>query len=171
MLTLIFLMLFALAACGDTSVQPSESDMPEILKQAQASAAPTPEASDAPAVQTDLSSDDADIDLTQLSSTVVYSEVFNMVNTPENYEGETVKMQGSFAVYEDEASGKVYYACIIQDATACCAQGIEFVPDESLRYPDDFPALGTEITVIGTFGTYYEGDQMYVTLFDAEMSV
>ena len=35
-----------------------------------------------------------DVDLTALSSTMVYSEVFNMLNTPENYVGKTIKMTG-----------------------------------------------------------------------------
>ena len=157
-LLLAALMLFSLAACSANTTETEVSAAPAA---ADSSAA-------APA---DLSSADAEVDLTTLSSTVVYSEVFNMVNTPDDYVGKTVKMEGAFSVYEDEASGYVYYACVIADATACCAQGIEFVPTGDLRYPDDFPEVGSEITVTGTFGTYMEGEQLYVTLFEAEMSV
>ena len=35
-----------------------------------------------------------DVDLTKLSSSMVYSEVYNMMNEPEPYEGKMVKMQG-----------------------------------------------------------------------------
>ena len=157
-LLLAALMLLSLAACSANTTETEVSAAPAA---ADSSAA-------APA---DLSSADAEVDLTTLSSTVVYSEVFNMVNTPEDYVGKTVKMEGAFSVYEDEASGNVYYACVIADATACCAQGIEFVPTGDLHYPDDFPEVGSEITVTGTFGTYMEGEQLYVTLFEAEMSV
>ena len=34
-----------------------------------------------------------DVDLTRLSSTMIYSEVYNMILTPENYIGKSVKMQ------------------------------------------------------------------------------
>jgi len=109
------------------------------------------------------------LDLTSLSSTMVYSEVYNMMNTPENYMGRTVKMKGNFSVYEDESTGNIYYACVIADATACCSQGIEFVLSEERSYPDEYPALGTEITVTGTFGTYQEGEYIYSQLSDAVM--
>ena len=42
-----------------------------------------------------------DVDLTKLSSTMVYSEVYNMVNTPEDYTGKTVRMTGSFNLWHD----------------------------------------------------------------------
>ena len=67
-----------------------------------------------------------DVDLTPLSSTMVYSEVYNMITEPDDYLDKTVKMNGSFAVQHDEETGKNYYACIIKDAAACCSQGLEF---------------------------------------------
>ena len=44
---------------------------------------------------------DVDIDLTKLSATMVYSEVFNMLYTPEDYLGKTVNMEGTFTEYYD----------------------------------------------------------------------
>ena len=108
-----------------------------------------------------------DVDLTELSSTMVYSEVYGMMMSPEAYVGKTVKMNGAFAVYEGE--NRNYYACLIADATACCSQGIEFVLDGDYAYPNDYPALGTDITVAGTFDTYYEEDVLYCQLIDAKM--
>ena len=169
-LALTALLALSLTACGDAPA-PDASDAPALLQQATAQTPVPSDSGDAAAAHADLSSADADIDLTKLSSTLVYSEVFNMVNTPDDYVGKVVKMSGIFAVYEDETSGSVYFACINQDATACCSQGIEFVPQGDFTYPDDFPPVNTEITVKGTLGTYYEGDQMYVTLNDAKMSV
>lgn len=110
-----------------------------------------------------------DVDLTQLSSTMVYSEVYNMLNKPDGYKGKTVKMNGAFSVYEDESTGKVYLACIIADATACCSQGIEFELSGEHKYPDDYPELGSNITVTGTFGTYNEGEYTYCQLSDATL--
>ncbi len=107
-----------------------------------------------------------DLDLTSLSSTMIYSEVFNMMMAPGEYEGKKVKMSGSCASYKDEETGKIYYACIVQDATQCCSQGLEFVLSDEYS-DDDYPADGTEITIKGTFSTYTEGDAQYLTMVDA----
>ncbi len=85
---------------------------------------------------------------------MVYSEVYAMVYEPEQYIGKTVKMHGLFAT--QDYNGERLYACIVQDATACCAQGLEFEMAEHLVYPDDYPEPGTEITVVGTFDSYKE---------------
>ena len=71
------------------------------------------------------------VDLTALSSTMVYAEVFAMMSSPEDYVGKTVKMQGIFSKGQLYAAGSLndggtVFACVIQDATACCAQGIPF---------------------------------------------
>jgi len=109
------------------------------------------------------------IDLTEMSGTMVYSQVYNMVYYPERFTGTKVKMQGTFSDYLDLASGKRYFGCIIQDATACCAQGIEFNPTEDFTYPDDFPADGETVTVEGEFDTYIEEGAQYCTLRNAKI--
>ena len=108
-----------------------------------------------------------DVDLTVLSSTMIYSEVLNMMTTPEDYIGKTVKMDGYFAFYHDEDTDKYYYACIIPDATACCSQGIEFVLAGDHVFPDDYPEEQDEICVVGEFDTYQEGEYTYCTLRNA----
>ncbi len=115
--------------------------------------APVPKPAEAaPAVKRDPGA--VDVDLTQLSSTMVYSEVYAMMVEPEQYVGKTVKMRGLFAT--QEYNGERLYACVVQDATACCAQGLEFETAEKLNYPDDYPEPGSEITVVGTFDSYQE---------------
>ena len=111
------------------------------------------------------STEGIDIDLTQLSSTMVYSEVYNMMMAPEDYIGKTVKMSGAYATYHDDATGNDYYACIIQDATACCTQGMEFVLADG-NYPTE---EGSEVTVSGVFDIYTEGEAQYCTLRDAKL--
>ncbi len=117
-----------------------------------------------------LSSEEGiDIDLTTLSSTMVYSEVYNMMLTPDAYVGKTIKMEGMFTSFYDENMDKTYFACIISDATACCSQGIEFVLTDKYTYPDDYPEEGGNICVVGVFDTYMEGDYLYCTLKNAEI--
>lgn len=109
----------------------------------------------------------ADIDLTVLNANMVYSQVFCMVMEPDEYVGMIVRMEGQFVFYHDEQTDKNYYACIIKDATACCAQGLEFEPTDDFTYPDDFPADGETVRVIGVFDAYEEGGNKYLTLRDA----
>lgn len=111
----------------------------------------------------------AEVDLTVLNSNMVYSEVSAMVNTPEKYIGKTVKMNGTFDVYTDPNTGAYYYACIIQDATACCANGIEFTWKGEHSFPEDYPAVGTALTVGGEFETYQEGQGTYCRLKEADV--
>lgn len=105
-----------------------------------------------------------DVDLTKLSSTMIYSEVYNMTNNPEKYIGKKVRIFGETSVYLDETTNKIYYACIVSDATACCAQGLEFV----MKDEDEYPEAGKTIIIDGVFNTYEEDGNTYCQLADAE---
>ena len=114
------------------------------------------------------------VDLTALSSTMVYGEVFAMMSSPEDYVGKTVKMQGIFSkgqLYAAESlnDGGTVFACVIQDATACCAQGIPFELAGDHTYPQDYPELGDTITVVGTFEIHQQEGMQFCRLRDAEL--
>lgn len=106
-----------------------------------------------------------DVDLTALSSTMVYFEVYNMLTMPENYVGKTVKMTGGYSSFLDESTGTVYRVCMIADAAACCAQGMEFVLKDDMEYPE----MEADITVVGTFQLYEENGTTYCHLVDAKI--
>ena len=110
-----------------------------------------------------------DVDLTTLSSTMVYSEVFNMMMEPMAYEGQTIKMDGNCAIYTDEETGNTYYTCVVQDATQCCSQGLEFLLDSEQYALEDYPADGDPIVIKGTFSTYEENGGTYITIKDSVM--
>lgn len=108
-----------------------------------------------------------DIDLTVLSGNMVYAQVFQMMYSSEEFIGKVVRMRGSLSMFEDEGTGRRYFSCLIKDAMACCAQGIEFELTDDYSYPEDYPAIGDYLTVQGTFDTYVVGTVLYVTLRDA----
>ena len=151
-LLLATLLLCTLAACGheDTAKKPPAED-------AEGTAA-------------------VDIDLTALSGIMVYSEVNSMISFPDNYIGKTVKMQGQFTIYQatDENGAfipdKMFFACMIADATACCTQGLEFALAGEPVYPDEYPELGAEITVIGEFQSYEENGMTWYHLVNARLA-
>ncbi|MDI9505927.1 MAG: hypothetical protein GX246_07320 [Clostridiales bacterium] len=151
---------------------PSEKIPPEEPSVAQQSSTGQGEPGYIPAMDPgamDNGAEDIDVDLTVLSSTMVYSEVYNMMVSPENYIGKTVKMKGTFDFYYDEETDHLYFACVVQDATACCAQGIEFVLTEDYTFPDDYPEVEDEICVVGVFNTYQENGYIYCTLRNARL--
>lgn len=99
----------------------------------------------------DKSTGKIDVDLTKMSSTMIYSYIFDMLMDAESYKEKTIKVKGFFQVFVNDNSDDMYYAIIIPDAAACCQQGIEFIWAGEHEYPDDYPQLGQEITVTGKY--------------------
>ncbi|MBR1622999.1 MAG: hypothetical protein IJ675_03725, partial [Pseudobutyrivibrio sp.] len=101
---------------------------------------------------------DVDVDLTTMSSTMVYSYVADMLANPEGYKGQLVRMEG-----DSNTTHGGTHSCIVYDALGCCTEGIEYVlPDE-----EAYPADGDSITVVGTFATYTKGEGKYFVLIDS----
>jgi len=115
----------------------------------------------------DASNGEFDVDLTELDSNMVYAQVYDMVFGETDYNGKLVRAKGTFAYYKDPQTNKEYFAVLISDATACCAQGIEFELVGKHTYPDDYPKLGSEIIVHGVLNTYEDPTGAYVQLKDA----
>lgn len=127
---------------------------------------------------TDLSDDESnseeeiDIDLTQMSSDMVYATVYQLMVDPYTYQGRCIRIKGNYYATWYEPTAKYYHYAIIQDATACCAQGMEFIwGDGGHTYPDEYPEENQEIIVTGIFDVYTEeGDEnLYCRLLDADM--
>lgn len=152
--------ILLLSACGGKQ-EAAQTPSAEDFSAAAPSAAPDPR--EEPSASTDLQAGmTADLDLTQLSSTVVYAEVYNMLVTPENYTDKVVRMTGEYQEYVDEHTGELYHSCVIYDALACCQQGVEFVLADG-----DYPVEGTAITVVGRYETYTTPYYDYFHLVDA----
>ena len=110
-----------------------------------------------------------DLDLAQFSGTVVYAQIYQMAIHPEDYLGKIIRLSGWYDVVIDGDTGEVYTVCFIPDATACCAQGMEFVWAGEHSLPEGYPEPGTEILVTGRFETYFEGEWEYMHLVEAEL--
>ena len=174
-LLLIAMALCSLAACGRekdkgaAAADSADNQAPESSVSQKQPAEKKSESKPAASEPTQ-STDGVDVDLTRLSSTMVYSEVYNMMYAPDDYIGKTIKMTGQFVYYEDRDTKARYFTCIIGDAMACCSQGLEFVMEGDLAYPDDYPELGAEITVIGEFQSYEENGMTWYHLVNARLA-
>ncbi len=109
-----------------------------------------------------------DVDLTVLDASMMYAQVYDMLNNPDDYNGKTVRAKGNFSYYKDPQTNNEYFAVLVSDITACCAQGIEFRLDGDYSYPEDYPPLETEITITGVCDIYKEGSATYMQLLNAE---
>ena len=87
---------------------------------------------------------DVEIDLSKMNADLAYAFIFQIIVEPEKYEGKTVRMNGTYEAYYDNAPYGRHDYCIITDVLACCAQGLEF---ESQKVPGIEP--GQKITVSG----------------------
>lgn len=182
-LTVVFLaalLLLGLASCGESTQAAGKvpgggsGSVSEILENAggaQEPALPTAEPAPpaeppAPTGEPPAPADGIDVDLTSMSSTMVFAEVSNMMYMPDDYIGKVVRMRGTAVSMTDPQTGVTYHAVIIQDATACCASGIDYLLVGEAAYPPD----ETEVTVTGEFELYEDGDAIYARLKDACLS-
>ena len=145
-IVIITAILLMLASCGGNSENNSDAETTRAIS-----------------VSEDAES--VDIDLTKLSNTMVYSQLYNMVTKPDNYIGKTVKLRGKYSVYDGD--NRKYYVCEVMDETACCSQGLEFVLADSEEYPEYNPDMPKSIEVCGTFNTYTEDNASYVQIENA----
>lgn len=98
-----------------------------------------------------------DFDFTGMSYNVLSGVLFDILVTPEKYKNKTVKVAGNFNTQVHE--GKRYFSVIKWDATGCCPAGIDFIPPENMKYPEDFPENDAEITVCGRMILMGQGDE------------
>lgn len=104
-----------------------------------------------------------DVDLTAVSDTIAYAQLYDMLVHKEDFIGKVVRLKGIFASFHSEETGMDYYSCQVTDNTLCCSMGLEFVLGQGHGYPRD----GEEIVVQGVFDTYEENNLIYCTLRDA----
>lgn len=103
----------------------------------------------------DFAVDKVDIDLTGFSPNMLYAEVYNMGVSPKDYIGKVIKITGEFAHFPkmdrhgNPVSDKEILVCVVSDAMACCAMGLEFIPEEESSFSDNYPNDGAKITVTG----------------------
>ncbi len=110
----------------------------------------------------------ADIDLTAMSETMVFSSLNDMLIKPSDYDGKTVKITGQCAVYHEDSENKDYYALIMVDSTGCCTQVLEFDlkdGESGKGFVND-----EEITINGTFSWEKIGESNLCTLKDVTLA-
>ena len=106
------------------------------------------------------------IDMTKMSKIMVYSNLYGIMSEPDKYVGKKVIMEGTFSSFYDTDSNERYYACMVQDAGACCTMGIQIVPAQKYLNREKIPKEDAEITVTGIFDTYEQNGITFCRLID-----
>ena len=112
------------------------------------------------------------LDLTAMSSTIVYAMVNDMSENPDDYMGKTIRMSGPYyPLCYDEDNLLYSHYVVAADITACCSAALEFKWKGAHAYPDDYPVANTKIEVVGVFGSYEELNQTWYCLTVEDISI
>lgn len=111
------------------------------------------------------------LDLTTLGSTMVYGEVFSMMMEPEAYLGRTIKMEGIYYCNYYPEIDRHYHFVVVEDATACCAQGLEFTLEGEHSYPEDYPEDKALIEITGVWTSYEDDGNTFYYLVTTGITV
>ena len=99
-------------------------------------------------------SDGVDLDLSELNDLLAYSQVVKILENPDDYLGKTIKVSGQYYASYYAQTDSYYHFVVIGDESACCLEGLEFKRSGDYAYPEDYPADGVRIDVIGVFERY-----------------
>lgn len=113
---------------------------------------------------------EVDYDLTVMGADMVYATVYQMMIDPKSYIGKSFKIRGNYYSSYSNDKDVYYHFCMIKDAAACCAQGLELLwADEKMNRHENCPEEDALVTVEGVFETYEEGPNTYGRIKDAKI--
>lgn len=164
MLALLCMILISATACTNKEASQPDTNNPQTQESPESGAGNVDKGESQSDNSFKSEAGSVDVDLTELSSTMVYAEVYNIMTKPDDYIGKTIKMSGPYYASYYDQTDQYYHYVIIEDAAACCQQGLEFIWNGEHTYPDDYPEEPSKIDVIGMFGSYQELGQTYYYL-------
>ena len=113
---------------------------------------------------------EVDYDLTVMGADMVYATVYQMMIDPKSYIGKSFKIRGNYYSSYSKDKDVYYHFCMIKDAAACCAQGLELLwADEKMNRHENCPEEDALVTVEVVFETYEEGPNTYGRIKDAKI--
>ena len=113
---------------------------------------------------------EVDYDLTVMGADMVYATVYQMMIDPKSYIGKSFKIRGNYYSSYSKDKDIYYHFCMIKDAAAGCAQGLELLwADEKMNRHENCPEEDALVTVEGVFETYEEGPNTYGRIKDAKI--
>jgi len=164
----VILLLIFITGCADNSQVLSDNrDFQEIVPEEKAAGDILYEAVIDPRIFQEvqaLSPGAVDLDLTELSATMSYAAINNIMADPESNVGVTIKALGNYNAWHFDVTGMTYHFIIIEGPPGCCPKGMEFILQGEDISPDDYPPKDAKIEITGVFGSYDELGGIYYYL-------
>ena len=111
-----------------------------------------------------------DFDLSIMGADMVYATIYQMMIDPHTYEGKRFKIRGNYYSSYSKDKNEYYHFCMIKDAAACCAQGLELLwEDGKMNLHEGCPEEDAMVTIEGVFVTYEEGPNTYGRIANAKL--
>jgi len=105
-----------------------------------------------------------DIDLTELSATVLSAELTNIIINGGDYLGKTIRVSGFYNYLFYDELNTYYHFVITKDGDACCQEGLEFKWNGDHVFPDDYPSVRVPIEVDGVLSICEERNMRFYYL-------
>jgi len=105
---------------------------------------------------------DVDIDLTELSATLMEAEYQRIISNAEDNIGKTIKTYGTYRTLIIDEAGNYAHFIVIVAGDDCCWLGFEFIRDGDYVFPNDYPAQNSRILITGTLDSYFIYGSSYV---------
>ena len=105
-----------------------------------------------------------DVDLTLVNPMMVYTQVFYMIQKPQDYAGLVIRLAGTCTVTKNRYTQERHFNCNVSDSQGCCSTMIRFNLADSALLP---PRNGEAITIRGRFELVTEGGKSFGVLQDA----
>ena len=161
-----------LAGCGSAGKADNEKTVAEskIANESNTNESNTNENSTEAESESVKKDGEVDYDLTVMGADMVYATVYQMMIDPKSYIGKSFKIRGNYYSSYSKDKDIYYHFCMIKDAAACCAQGLELLwADEKMNRHENCPEEDALVTVEGVFETYEEGPNTYGRIKDAKI--
>jgi hypothetical protein len=98
----------------------------------------------------DVSESDVDIDLSELSMTMIQAEYARILSNADDYSGKTIRVVGAYYTLFFENPGTRFHYIIIIPGDECCQEGFEFRRAGDYDFPGDYPSQNAMIQITGT---------------------
>ena len=105
-----------------------------------------------------------DLDLTAVNQMMAFTQVFYMIQKPQDYAGQLIRMSGKCTITKNRHTQERHYNCNVTDSTGCCATMIRFNLGEGNLKP---PRNGDNITIRGRFEIVTERGKSFGLLQNA----
>jgi len=114
--------------------------------------------------------DDIDLDLTALSAVMLSAEMTNISRSPQDYLGQTIRIDGMYVNFNDGTS-RYFHFVIFMDEAGCCEQGFEFRVNEDFGAPEELININADIQVTGVFQLCGESERdiYYLSVIELEV--